>query len=172
MLVFVTAPTLWRPRRLVPSGRKVPRRKNSPLMQPLQNHRGTYSPQQRILLLDTWQRSGLPAKDFADLVGISKQTLYKWKQLFTKYGPEGFLEQPRQRKKGSRLPEVTKRAILMLKKAHPEWGCERIGDALARGPALSAISLTITIFSARTRGSAVWFRPIVSSAPPTKRGSP
>jgi transposase InsO family protein len=26
----------------------------------------------------------------------------------------------------------------MLKKAHPEWGCERIGAALARGPALSA----------------------------------
>ena len=28
--------------------------------------------EQRLLLLDTWQRSGLPAKDFAALVGVSK----------------------------------------------------------------------------------------------------
>jgi Homeodomain-like domain-containing protein len=91
------APTLWRSGRLVPRPRAVPRGKNLPLMQPLQNRRGTYSPHQRILLLDTWQRSGLPAKDFADLIGISKHTLYKWKQLFEKLGPEGLLEQPRQR---------------------------------------------------------------------------
>src|SRR5262245_53856549 len=30
------------------------------------------TPQQRLLLLDTWQRSGLPAADFAALVGLSK----------------------------------------------------------------------------------------------------
>ena len=37
------------------------------------------SPQQRLLMLDTWQRSGLPAGEFASVVGISKHTLYKWK---------------------------------------------------------------------------------------------
>jgi hypothetical protein len=36
------------------------------------------------------------------------------------------------------MPEVTKRAILMLKTAHPEYGCERISDLPARGPALPA----------------------------------
>jgi transposase InsO family protein len=36
------------------------------------------------------------------------------------------------------LPEVTKRTILMLKKAHPEYGCQRIGDEMARGPGLGA----------------------------------
>src|SRR5262245_32250574 len=35
-------------------------------------------PEQRLLLLDTWIRSGLPAADFADLVGISKHSLYAW----------------------------------------------------------------------------------------------
>ncbi|MBI3683726.1 MAG: hypothetical protein HY235_25410 [Acidobacteria bacterium] len=30
--------------------------------------------EQRLLLLDTWQRSGLPAGDFAALVGVSKHT--------------------------------------------------------------------------------------------------
>ncbi len=38
------------------------------------------TPQQRLLILDTWQRSGLPAGDFAPLVGVSKFTLYSWKQ--------------------------------------------------------------------------------------------
>jgi Homeodomain-like domain len=38
--------------------------------------------EQRLLLLDTWRRSGLPAGDFAALVGISKHTLYDWKRKF------------------------------------------------------------------------------------------
>ena len=36
------------------------------------------------------------------------------------------------------MPELTKRTILMLKTAHPEWGCQRISDMLVRGPALPA----------------------------------
>jgi len=32
------------------------------------------------LILDTWQRSGLPGGDFAALVGVSKHTLYAWKK--------------------------------------------------------------------------------------------
>src|SRR5262245_37639156 len=38
--------------------------------------------EQRLLLLDTWLRSGLPAGDFAALVGMSKHTLYDWKRKF------------------------------------------------------------------------------------------
>jgi hypothetical protein len=36
--------------------------------------------EQRLLLLDTWRRSGLPAGDFASMVGVSKHTLYGWKK--------------------------------------------------------------------------------------------
>jgi len=43
----------------------------------------TLTAEQRLLLLDTWQRSQLPAGDFAALVGVSKHTLYGWK---AKYG--------------------------------------------------------------------------------------
>src|SRR4029077_11926754 len=46
--------------------------------------------------------------------------------------------QPRGGPKGSKLPELTKRAILMLKASNPEWGCQRISDLLVRGPALPA----------------------------------
>ena len=94
--------------------------------------------EQRLLLLDTWQRSGLPAKDFAALVGISKHTLYMWKKKFDTQGPAGLMDQPKGGPRGSRLPELTKRTILMLKQANPEWGCQRISDMLVRGPALPA----------------------------------
>jgi len=94
--------------------------------------------QQRLLLLDTWRRSGLPAGDFAALVGLSKHTLYAWKKKFDTQGPAGLMDQPRGGPKGSKLPDLTKRTILMLKQANPSWGCQRISDLLARGPALPA----------------------------------
>jgi transposase InsO family protein len=115
-----------RPRR----GRRLVK-KDSPPAPPL-------TPQQRLLLLDTWQRSGLPAGDFAALVGISKHTLYAWKKKFDAQGPAGLMDQPRGAVSGSRLPDLTKRSILMLKAANPSWGCQRISDALLRGPALPA----------------------------------
>lgn len=99
---------------------------------------GTLTPEQRLLLLDTWLRSGLAAKDFGELIGLSKDTLYSWKKRFDEEGPGGLVDHPRGSRKGSRLPEVTKRAILMMAKANPEWGYQRISDMLARGPALPA----------------------------------
>jgi transposase InsO family protein len=94
--------------------------------------------EQRLLLLDTWQRSGLPAGDFAALVGVSKHTLYIWKKKFDTLGPAGLMDRPKGGPRGSRLPELTKRTILMLKQANPEWGCQKISDMLTRGPALPA----------------------------------
>jgi transposase InsO family protein len=96
------------------------------------------TPEQRLLLLDTWQRSGLPARDFSGIVGLSPHTLYAWKKRFQRYGPAGLMDRPRGGPRGSRLPEVTKRAILLLKREHPDWGCQRISDMLLRGPALPA----------------------------------
>jgi transposase len=96
------------------------------------------TPQQRLLILDTWQRSGLPAGDFAPLVGVSKYTLYSWKQRFEAEGPAGLMDQPRGCPGGSKLPELTRRTILMIKQANPEFGCQKISDLLLRGPALPA----------------------------------
>ncbi len=96
------------------------------------------TPQQRLVLLDTWLRSGLPAGDFAAFVGLSKHTLYAWKKKFDTEGPAGLMDQTRGRLPGSRLPDLTRRTILMLKQANPDWGCQRISDMLLRGPALPA----------------------------------
>jgi transposase InsO family protein len=98
------------------------------------------SPEQRLLLLDTWMRSGLPAGDFAAMLGgaISKHTLYGWKKRFEAMGPAGLSDQPRGVKISNRLPEVTRRAILMLKQQNDSWGCQRISDMLVRSPGVPA----------------------------------
>ena len=119
-------------RRPLLAGRRPGRRLVKPVEKP------SLSPQQRLLLLDTWRRSGLPAGDFAAMVGLSKHTLYAWKKSFDRDGPAGLMEKPRGGPKGSKLPDLTKRTILMLKQANPEWGCQRISDMLLRGPALPA----------------------------------
>ncbi len=98
----------------------------------------TFGPEQRLLILDSWHRSGLPAGDFAPLVGLSRHTLYAWKKRFDREGPGGLLDHPRGSVRGSRLPDLTRRAILMLKESNPDYGCQRISDLLARGPALQA----------------------------------
>jgi transposase InsO family protein len=48
------------------------------------------------------------------------------------------MDPPRGRLGGSRLPELTRRTILMLKQANPNWGCQKISDMLLCGPALPA----------------------------------
>jgi transposase InsO family protein len=96
------------------------------------------TPPQRLLLLDAWVRSGLPAGDFAPLVGLSRHTLYAWKKRFDELGPAGLTDAPRGGAAGSKLPELTKRTILLLKQSHPDWGCQKISDLLLRGPALPA----------------------------------
>jgi transposase InsO family protein len=114
-------------------------RKGKSLAKPEDNPRlQQFTPEQRLLILDSWKRSGLPANDFAPLVGVSGHTLYAWKNRFEADGPAGLMDKVRGRQKGSRLPEVTKRAIIMLKEANPDWGVERISAVLERGPALGA----------------------------------
>jgi transposase InsO family protein len=114
------------------------RRRGGSLKKPEAHARKELTPQERLLVLDTWRRSGLPAGDFAGLVGVSAHTLYQWKRRFEEEGPAGLMDRERGRPKGSRLPDLTRRTILMLKQSNPEWGCQRISDMLLRGPALPA----------------------------------
>ena len=88
-----------------------------------------FTPEQRLLVLDVWKRSGLPAGDFCPLVGVAAATLYEWKRRFEEDGPAGLTDQPRGPKPGSRLPEATKRAILRMREAHGDWGCQRADSA-------------------------------------------
>lgn len=109
-----------------------------PTAKPAEEDRRSLRPEERVLLLDMWQRSGLTARDFGALVGISRHTIFNWKKRFDRLGPAGLMDAPRGAPSGSRLSDATQRAILMLKQAHPEWGCERLRDVLARGEGYSA----------------------------------
>lgn len=114
-------------------------RKNRSLKSQKQQRTTRLTPAQRLLILDTWQRSGLPAKDFAGIVGIASHTLYSWKRKFDDQGPEGlFFTKGGSKPRSSRLPEVTKRTILMIKESNPDFGCRRISAMLERGPGLAA----------------------------------
>jgi len=98
----------------------------------------TFTPNQRLLILDTWMRSGLAATVFSEICGVGPSTLGKWRSRFEEEGPAGLDERRRGAPKGSRLPEPTRRAILMLKSAHPEWGSDRIHDMLLRSEGFRA----------------------------------
>ncbi|MGH7192461.1 MAG: hypothetical protein ACREJM_02885, partial [Candidatus Saccharimonadales bacterium] len=41
-----------------------------------------------------------------------------WKKQFDQQGPAGLMDQPRGVRTGSRLPDITKRTILLLKQSH------------------------------------------------------
>lgn len=138
-LVEEVDPANWEPPPTPPNLKARPR---GTLAKKPERPRMPLSPQQKLLLLDTWQRSGLPARDFGALVNISRHTLYAWKRSFELEGPAGLMEKARMSRR-SQLSEITKRAILMLKQAHPEWGCQRISDMLARGPALAASATSV-----------------------------
>ncbi len=125
-------------RRVIPS-----RKRGRRLVKAEEKTRKVYKPEERLLILDTWRRSALPAKDFGALVGVSPHTLYKWRKAFDESGPAGLMDTAKGPAKGSRLPEITKRTILMLKENHPEYGCQRISDMLARGPALGASASSV-----------------------------
>lgn len=135
-----TAQQERQPRMLLGRGKGGPRRRGPRLVKPeiIQQAKTTFTVEQKLLILDTWERSGLPAGDFAVIANVPRQSLYKWRHDFDELGPEGLSNQKRGAPKGSKLPEATKRAILMLKETHPEYGCQRISDMLFRGMAIPA----------------------------------
>ena len=105
-----------------------------------------FTPEQRMLLLDLWSRSNLPAKDFGALVGLNYKTLYGWKRAFEKFGPEGLLDDKKGAPPGSRMSEAAKRAILMMKEQNPEYGINRISDMLYRGFAINVSPAAVSSF--------------------------
>jgi transposase InsO family protein len=100
--------------------------------------RRSLTPAERILVLDLWQRSGLGSREFCALIGVSRHTLFEWQRRFDRHGPAGLTDQRRGAPRGSRLPDATQRAIVLLKQRNPEWGCERIREVLLRGEGYSA----------------------------------
>lgn len=120
------------------------KRKKAPLPElDKSNVKKTLRPEDKLLILDIMDRSGLSVQDFSKLVDISPVTLYDWKTRVEEIGPEALFPRPRGPEPGSRVDEATRRAILMLKRSHPEYGCERISQILYRGPGLGVSASTV-----------------------------
>jgi transposase InsO family protein len=96
------------------------------------------SGEQRLLILDAWRRSEMTAGEFGRIAGVSSHTLYAWRRRFEALGPAGLDEKKRGAPSGSRVGEATRRAILMMKEKHEEWGCDRIHDMLMRSEGFMA----------------------------------
>ena len=86
-------------------------RRRGTLAKPSERLTAPLSPTQKLLLLDTWLRSGLPARDFGALVHISRHTLYAWKHRFEQLGPAGLMEQPR----GARTTQRGRKSFLLTR---------------------------------------------------------
>ncbi|MEK6778458.1 MAG: DDE-type integrase/transposase/recombinase [Candidatus Deferrimicrobiota bacterium] len=105
-----------------------------------------YTSRQRLLILRLMENSPLKMEVISEIVGVSPHTLYQWKRIFDEEGVEGLIDRPRGGPKGSRLPEETKQAVLMMKEKQPSWGVERISAVLMRDPALKASPSAILNF--------------------------
>jgi transposase InsO family protein len=97
----------------------------------------------RLFILDLWVKSRLKAGKFCEYVRVTPHKLGAWKRLFDQYGPAGLEPKPKGSPKGSRLPESTRTAILMMKGQHEDWGLDRIHDMLLRTEGFKASSSAI-----------------------------
>src|SRR5262245_65561761 len=76
----------------------------------------------------------LRAPDAPAAPGAAGRLAAPWHRKFQEHGPAGLEGRPRGGPTGSRLAEVTRRAILMMKESHPDGGVEKIRALLLRGP--------------------------------------
>jgi hypothetical protein len=100
--------------------------------------RGPLTPQQRLLILDAWARSACPPPTSPRSSASPGTPGTSARSASTRTAPAGLTDQPRGAPDGSRLPELTRRTLLLLKQSHPDWGCQKISDLLLRGPARPA----------------------------------
>ena len=64
----------------------------------------TFTPEERLLVLDIWLRSDVSAARFGELVGISSHSLYQWQRRFEQHGPAGLEDRLRGHGKGTMGP--------------------------------------------------------------------
>ena len=98
----------------------------------------------RLTILETWVRSGLSAAEFSRIVAVTTSQLYAWRRSFEEEGPAGLEPRKKGSPKGSRLPEPTRRAILLMKESHEDWGIDRIHDMLLRSEGFQASAAAIS----------------------------
>jgi len=96
-------------------------------------------------------------------VGVTAPTLYDWRKRFEELGPAALLGHKRSQR-GSQLPEPTRRAILVMKQAHPDCSQDRVHDMLIRTEGLEA---SVRAVAARAAGGRLRARAGADEATPS-----
>lgn len=88
--------------------------------------------QQRKLLFETWEATG-DVMAACRKAHVGRGTFYYWKPRFDQYGYAG-LEAfaSRAPKAPARTPAETEQKVKELRRAHPDWGKQRIANELAK----------------------------------------
>jgi transposase InsO family protein len=78
---------------------------------------------------------GSPASEVAVRYGVSRQSVYSWRDRYAAGGIDGLRDASRRpRTSPSRLPAETEALVCELRRAHPRWGARRIAfEAAQRG---------------------------------------
>ncbi len=96
----------------------------------------TYFPvttaQQRQLLFETWEATG-SVKEACRRAHVSQRMFYNWKPRF-ETGGYAALEKTGSHapKKPRRIADEVATEVEVMKRAHPEWGKQRIADEMAK----------------------------------------
>ena len=91
------------------------------------------TPQQRKLLFETWEATG-NVTTACRKAHVGRGTFYYWKPRFDERGYAG-LEAfaSRAPKEPSRTAAEIEEKVIAARRAHPEWGKQRIANELAKG---------------------------------------
>ena len=88
--------------------------------------------QQRKLLFETWEETGSVTKACA-VAHVSRMMFYNWKPRFEKEGYPGIEHsKSRARKHPARKGKEIEEQVIVMYKAHPDWGKKRIEQELAK----------------------------------------
>lgn len=107
----------------------------------------TETAKNRLRMVMAWERlrqQGVSGQAAADLLGLSRATLYRWQQRLQQHGPHGLEERSRrpkhlrERSWGAREAEL----IQELRELYPRWGKEKLTVLAAREGVKLSLSTT------------------------------
>jgi transposase len=88
---------------------------------------------QRKLLFETWEATG-NVPQACERAHLSRMTFYYWKPRFDQDGYAGLEQARSQRPKtfARQTSPATEAEVIALRKAHPDWGKQRIAHEIAK----------------------------------------
>jgi transposase InsO family protein len=78
-------------------------------------------------------RGGAPVAEVAARYGASRQSVYRWKARYERYGVAGLQDKSRRpRSSPQHIPAEVEALVCELRRAHPRWGARRLVFELGR----------------------------------------